>query len=126
MTNDNSEFDFSVAVVDFEAQGASQKLTDSLKSTGFAVLTNTPVPNHLIREVYNEWREFMIQLHKDHTKNSKNSDDDHNNLAKKYYLDVQKQDGYFPTSVSETAKGATARDLKHYYQYVSIMNIPFI
>jgi len=121
----DSEFDFSVAVVDFEAPGASQKLTDSLKSTGFAVLTNTPVTNELIREVYDEWREFLIQLHNDHTRNSSN-DDDHPNLAEKYYLDIQKQDGYFPTSISETAKGATARDLKHYYQYVSIMNIPFI
>ena len=115
MTNDNSEFDFSVAVVDFEAPKASQKLTDSLKSTGFAVLTNTPVPNNLIQEVYDEWREFMIRLHQDHNNSSKQNSDVPN-LAEKYYLDIQKQDGYFPTSVSETAKGATARDLKHYYQ----------
>ena len=111
-----SNFDeqFAVAVVDFSANDAPKKLTDSLKNTGFAVLTNTPVSNDLIQDVYSEWREFMIRLNKD--QNEKNQADDTDNLAKKYYLDMEAQDGYFPTSVSETAKGANVRDLKHYYQ----------
>lgn len=107
---------FAVAVVDFAAPGASQKLTDSLKTTGFAVLTNTPVPNDLIQDVYDEWREFMIRLHHDHRRNQHETPNSNPNLAQKYYLDLERQDGYFPTAVSETAKGATARDLKHYYQ----------
>ena len=46
---------FSVAVVDFEEDGAARKFTDSLKKTGFAVLTNHPVPSELITGVYDEW-----------------------------------------------------------------------
>lgn len=111
-SGEEKKFDekFSVAVVDFTADDAAKKLTDSLKSTGFAVLTNSPVSNDLIQDVYSEWREFMIRLNKDQKENPPNS------LAKKYYLNVEAQDGYFPTAVSETAKGAKTRDLKHYYQ----------
>lgn len=122
----NNEHRFSVAVVDFAAEDAPKKLTDSLKSTGFAVLTNTPVSNDLIQDVYSEWREFMIRLNKDSKKQQEeedttidtntNTNNNSINLAQKYYLDMHTQDGYFPTAVSETAKGATTRDLKHYYQ----------
>lgn len=104
---------FAVAVVDYTSSSAAEKLTDSLKSTGFAVLTNTPVPDSLIQDVYAEWREFMIRLNDEH--NSQTTSDTPT-LAQKYYLSTEAQDGYFPTAVSETAKGATARDLKHYYQ----------
>ena len=38
---------FAVAVVDFKAANAAKKLTDSLKNTGFAVLTNSPVAEEL-------------------------------------------------------------------------------
>ena len=59
---------FKVAVVDFKSPDAAQQFTDSLKTTGFAVLTNHPVSNTLIQDVYSEWREFMIRLHGDATK----------------------------------------------------------
>jgi len=118
------EFEFSVAVVDFISKDAPKKLTDSLKSTGFAVVKNSPVSNQLISDVYNEWRDFMTRLNQDIQKLQEESitstDDDDTttstNLGKKYYFDSIIQDGYFPTEASETAKGSTARDLKHYYQ----------
>jgi len=101
---------FAVAVVDYTAADAAKKLTDSLKSTGFAVLTNSPVSNDLIQDVYSEWREFMIRLHKEATDNLPG------NLSEKYKFDLTTQNGYFPCAAAEQAKGAKARDLKHYYQ----------
>lgn len=95
---------FRVAVVDFAEEGAAKKFTDSLKNTGFAVLTNHPVPSTLISSVYREWRDFMVRLHE--------SPD----LSAKYYHSPDVQDGYFPMAVSEKAKGATVKDLKHYFQ----------
>jgi isopenicillin N synthase-like dioxygenase len=95
---------FAVAVVDFQEDRAARKFTDSLKQTGFAVLTNHPVPSELITGVYDEWRSFMVRLHEDAS------------LQEKYYHDLATQDGYFPMAVSEKAKGAKVKDLKHYYQ----------
>ena len=53
---------FKVAVVDYRAPDAAKRFTDSLKTTGFAVLTNHPVSNDLIQDVYTEWRDLMIRL----------------------------------------------------------------
>ena len=112
---------FQVAVVDFRAEGAARKFTDSLKNTGFAVLTDHPVSNDLIQGVYGEWRDFMVRLHEDaksatlppaDTQAAATSD----NLASKYYHTQGVQDGYFPMAISETAKGAKVKDVKHYYQ----------
>ena len=107
---DKPEDKFAVAVVDYNAADAAKKLTDSLKSTGFAVLTNSPVSDDLIQEVYSEWREFMIRLHGEATGGAPG------NLAEKYKYDLATQNGYFPCAAAEQAKGATARDLKHYFQ----------
>lgn len=101
---------FAVAVVDYTAADAAKKLTDSLKSTGFAVLTNSPVSDDLIQDVYSEWRQFMIRMHGEATNGLPN------NLAQQYKFDLARQDGYFPCAAAEQAKGAKARDLKHYYQ----------
>ena len=96
---------FAVAVVDYNAADAAKKLTDSLKTTGFAVLTNSPVSNDLIQSVYSKWREFMIKLNS-HAKEGKEAPE---NLALKYKYNMGTQDGYFPTAVSEKAKGASVR-----------------
>lgn len=43
--------------------------------------------------------------------------DDADALLAQYFYNVVSQAGYFPKQVSETAKNATKRDLKHYFQY---------
>ena len=108
---------FKVAVVDLRDPDAALRFTDSLKSTGFAVLTNHPVPSDLITGVYSEWRDFMIKLHTAAAA-SRRSDaaSSPTNLADKYYHKRSTQDGYFPMAVSEQAKGAKVKDLKHYFQ----------
>ncbi|WHN66208.1 2OG-Fe(II) oxygenase family protein [Cysteiniphilum sp. QT6929] len=84
--------------VDYYADNAPKRFTDSLKQTGFGVLEIHPIDWQLIEDVYSEWREFI---------NSK--------AAHNYYYDKRTQDGYFPMDISETAKGETARDIKHYF-----------
>jgi hypothetical protein len=115
---------FKVAVVDYRAPDAAKRFTDSLKTTGFAVLTNHPVSNDLIHDVYAEWRDLMITLNEHATTaqlpppppDSSASASASSNLAEKYYRNQETQDGYFPMAVAETAKGAFVKDLKHYFQ----------
>ena len=119
---------FKVAVVDYRAPDAAKRFTDSLKTTGFAVLTNHPVSNDLIQDVYTEWRDLMITLNEhaataqlpppppDSSASASAAASASSNLAEKYYRNQETQDGYFPMAVAETAKGAFVKDLKHYFQ----------
>lgn len=111
--------DFRVAVVDFAAPGAAMHFTNSLKTTGFAVLTNHPIANDLIERVYSEWRDFLCRLHQDAVRKQSprsSTEREASNLAARYLRDPLTQTGYFPMASAEKAKGATAQDLKHYYQ----------
>jgi isopenicillin N synthase-like dioxygenase len=86
--------------VNYESQNAQLQCAESMKNTGFAVLENHPIDEALIQDVYQEWREFF------------------NNPSKNNYrFNPETQDGFFPTSISETAKGATVKDIKEYFQY---------
>jgi len=38
-------------------------------------------------------------------------------LCDRYHFDPATQDGYFPMKISEKAKGASVKDLKHYYHF---------
>ena len=89
-----------VLKVDFKQQDAVNLFSSSLHLTGFAVLENHPVDIRLIDDLYKEWMEFF------------------NNKEKFNYLfNVETQDGYFPASVSEKAKGSELKDLKEFFQY---------
>lgn len=86
--------------VEYTKPEAARLFSESLQHTGFAVLENHPLDNALIDEIYQEWIEFF------------------NHSDKQIYLyHKTTQDGYFPMTVSEKAKGATLKDLKEYYQY---------
>lgn len=86
--------------VDFEKSDAVPLFASSLHHTGFAVLENHPIDMQLIDDMYKEWMIFF------------NSEEKFN-----YQFIVETQDGYFPASISEKAKGAEQRDLKEFYQY---------
>jgi isopenicillin N synthase-like dioxygenase len=86
-----------VLVVDLDSPTAPQDFVRSLRSTGFAVLRNHPVPKDLVESVHQEWHRFF------------SSD------AKHAYLFRPEQDGYYPPSIAETAKGASVRDLKEFF-----------
>jgi len=86
--------------IDFNDPDAQQRFAQSLRETGFGVLKNHPISQSLVESIYQQWQDFF------------NSTDKQNFLYNK-----GKQDGFFPASVSETAKGNTVKDIKEYYHF---------
>ena len=86
-----------VAVVDFTAADAPARFTESLRSTGFAVLVNHPLPWSLIEQIYAEWSAFF------------------DDPAALDYTTTDSHTGFFPLDVSETAKGFRVKDLKEFF-----------
>lgn len=88
-----------VLTVNFRAANAPAEFTHSLLTTGFGVVANHPISPKLIHEIYAEWQDFFA------------SEAKHQYLFKK-----ETQDGYFPMSVSEKAKGHDIKDIKEFFQ----------
>ncbi|MGC1182337.1 2OG-Fe(II) oxygenase family protein [Legionella sp.] len=89
-----------VLKIDFEQPNAKSLFAFSLHHTGFAVLENHPIDIGLINAIYHEWNTFFKSEEK-----------------YQYLFHVETQDGFFPASISEKAKGARLKDLKEFYQY---------
>jgi isopenicillin N synthase-like dioxygenase len=87
-------------IVDFKSPTAPEEFVKSLHETGFGVLTNHPIQKELLQSIYENWAGFFA------------SDEKQN-----FQFNVETQDGFFPSSVSETAKGFTVKDIKEYYHY---------
>ncbi len=97
-----------VKTIDYRSNQAAQEFVATLKETGFAVLSNHPISNNLVQQVYADWQQFFMRS-------------DKNN----YLFDPQstRQAGYFPFK-SENAKGYTAKDLKEFYHYRDEHDLP--
>ena len=93
--------------VDYRDPDAARKFTESLHQTGFGVLTNHPLSQHLLNTIYQEWYEFF-----------------QTDAKNKYTFDAEKMDGYFSPKVSETAKGFSKRDLKEFYHIYPWGRVP--
>ncbi len=87
-----------VAVVDYTDPDAPAKFTRSLKETGFGVITNHPLPQVLVKYIYDEWLAFF------------DGEAKHN-----YRYTSESLGGYYPPDISETAKGNHIRDLKEFF-----------
>ena len=48
-----------VKTVSYIDRAAPEKLTESLRKTGFAVLNNHPISKSLINETYKQWENFF-------------------------------------------------------------------
>jgi isopenicillin N synthase-like dioxygenase len=96
-----------VKVVDYRAADAAEQFTRSLHETGFGVLVNHPIPQALVEKIYADWLGFF------------NGDEKH-----QYAFSREKQDGYFSTEISETAKGFTQKDIKEYFHIYPWGRIP--
>jgi len=70
---------------------------ESLRKTGFAVISNHPVSYALISEVFAEWAKFFA-----------------GETKFKYHFDTSTQEGYFPFK-TENAKGYALKDLKEFF-----------
>ena len=86
--------------IDYKAPDAATKFTTSLHETGFGVLTNHPLSQNRVSEIYSAAEVFF------------NSERKHDFLFSK-----ETQDGFFPQTVSEVAKGHKVKDIKEYYHY---------
>ncbi|MHA2714407.1 isopenicillin N synthase family dioxygenase [Vibrio owensii] len=84
--------------VDYLADDAAQQFVTSLRETGFGVLKNHPIPQELVESIYKNWYEFFCSEQKND-----------------FRFNVETQDGYFPPSVSEVAKGHSVKDIKEYF-----------
>ena len=83
--------------VDYRAEDAAQKFVKSLRETGFGVLKNHPIPKELVESIYENWYQFFMTDRKN-----------------EFTYNVETQDGYFPPSVSEVAKGHSVKDIKEF------------
>ena len=96
-----------VQVVNYQAPDAAKRFTQSLHETGFGVLKNHPIPQALVERIYANWLDFF------------NSEEKH-----QYAFSKETQDGYFGTAISETAKGATQKDIKEYFHVYPWGRVP--
>lgn len=103
-----------MAVVDMLQSDAAQVFTRSLKETGFAVLQNHGIDEDRVQGIYGEWKDFLMSLHEART--AAVMTPEQKSLLDAYAFSVDHQDGYFGMDVSETAKGSTMKDIKHFYQ----------
>ncbi|MFN2289385.1 MAG: 2OG-Fe(II) oxygenase family protein [Chromatocurvus sp.] len=91
-----------VQTIDYRSAGAGEQLVQSLRDTGFAVLSHHPLSVDLLQRLYRRWARFFDSGDKQSylmrpTRHSDNSV------------------GFVPAEVSETAVGHAARDLKEFY-----------
>ncbi len=86
--------------VDYKDPNAPEQFVESLRSTGFGVLRNHPIPQDMVDSIYKNWLEFFCN-------------EDKNN----YQFNKEKYDGFFPASDAEAAKGRLTRDIKEYYHF---------
>ncbi|OXE03133.1 2OG-Fe(II) oxygenase [Vibrio parahaemolyticus] len=93
--------------VDYLADDAAQQFVASLRETGFGVLKNHPIPQELVESIYKNWHEFFCTEEKND-----------------FQFNVETQDGYFPPSVSEVAKGHKVKDIKEYFHVYPWGQIP--
>jgi len=89
-----------LVAVDYEAANSDIQFVASLRETGFGVLKNHPITEATVNAIYDSWYGFF-----------------HSEEKQSYLFDTEKFDGFFPTTLAETAKGHSVRDLKEYYHY---------
>jgi len=94
-------------IVDYRAPNAPELFVNSLRKTGFGVLENHPIERSFLESIYGHWQAFF------------DSDEKH-----QYLFDEERQDGYFPREISETAKGHQRKDIKEYYHIYPHGRIP--
>ncbi|WP_117232540.1 isopenicillin N synthase family dioxygenase [Vibrio maerlii] len=93
--------------VDYQADNAAELFVQSLRETGFGVLKNHPIPKELVESIYENWYQFFTSERKN-----------------EFVFNTETQDGYFPPSVSEVAKGHTVKDIKEYFHVYPWGQIP--
>jgi isopenicillin N synthase-like dioxygenase len=86
--------------VDYHSPTAAKDFVESLRQTGFGVLKNHPIPQQQVSSIYENWQAFFNSPEKASFTYNKGT-----------------QDGFFPQSVSEVAKGFKKKDIKEYFHF---------
>lgn len=86
--------------VDYQDSEAPARFVESLRTTGFGVLTNHPLMQSSVDNIYTSWLDFF-------TGGSKHD----------FRFNPEKYDGYFPPQEAEAAKGRLVRDIKEYFHF---------
>lgn len=86
--------------IDYQAENASEQFVQSLHETGFGVLKNHPINQQLVNSIYSNWQHFFDSEDKNH-----------------YLFNKGPQDGFFPATLAESAKGQSVKDIKEYFHY---------
>ncbi len=94
-------------VVDYNSKNAGKDFVKSLHETGFGVLVNHPIKQELVESIYTHWQQFFLSAEK-----------------QQFAFDPEKQDGYFSSEISETAKGHKHKDIKEYFHVYPWGRIP--
>ncbi|MDT0593431.1 2OG-Fe(II) oxygenase family protein [Glaciecola petra] len=89
-----------LVAIDYKSPTAAEEFVESLRQTGFGVLKNHPIQQSQVSSIYQSWEAFF---------NSEQKSD--------FVYHKGTQDGFFPQSVSEVAKGFKKKDIKEYYHY---------
>src|SRR5262245_41168253 len=88
-----------VRTVRYGTSDSAREFTQSLRETGFAVLTAHPIPHQLISDTFAEWGHWFAGSDKYEHK-----------------FDAEAQAGYFPFR-TENAKDYAIKDLKEFYHH---------
>ena len=92
--------------ISFQGENFGQEFIQSMKETGFAVISGTPITTEEVQLVQDNWRAFF------------HSEDKH-----QYTFTKEGQTGYFPY-LSESAKDQSVPDLKEFFHIYFEENIP--
>jgi isopenicillin N synthase-like dioxygenase len=95
-----------VLKVKYGSPEAAERFCHSLKTTGFAVINDHPIPIDLVNRVYSQWGEFF------------KSEEKH-----QYKFTTESQAGYFPFR-SENAKDYNIKDLKEFFHVYPRSKMP--
>lgn len=95
-----------VLKIKYGSPEAPERFCHSLKTTGFAVITDHPIASTLVSEVYSKWSEFFAD------------DSKH-----QYTFKPESQAGYFPFR-SENAKDSPIKDLKEFFHVYPRSELP--
>lgn len=90
----------SLQAVDYTHAHADRLFAESLRDTGFGVLKNHPLSENRVQTLYADWQAFF------------DSEEKH-----QFSFDENTYDGFFPTTLAESAKGQSIRDLKEYFHF---------
>jgi len=88
-----------VKTVSWRSPQLASHFADSIRETGFAVISDHPIAFDLIQKSFNEWEAFFASEKK-----------------LNYKFDPKKQSGFFPFR-SENAKGYPKKDLKEFFHH---------